>query len=535
MKKILISFALFIAFSSSLSAQLVLQAKFTGLYEYANIQRKKLNKSGEKFSIYSDYQKTAYYNTDGSVWKVLDGSIIKQTPCMEAEWTGVSRTDTYKSTDDLEFSYSCKENKAFGLADENGKSFFNTNEPVVDYIFYGKQGLITADKDIFTQQDSFKTFKYYANKNGIPTLTKTFQDSRTALLSISYVSQYNLKNLFQVTKDNKVNLFDLDANLLSTTPVPAFPSGVPFAAVQNSSQKLYNTDDKWEFALWYFDIKLKNKYRIFDETGKILKEFGSFPYYNSTGSRMIVYSKDTVPTKLYELPGFKVLKVYDGNEYFDDFDSKGQVVNALDSYILDNTFSLLTEKGTLIKKVEIDPILDYNYQRTSYADLPNNKYVFVHVFSSDVPTTNNNNKYLYRVTFPDGKTQDFKDYSGFYFQTLEGADILLYFDKFDDKNERTTEIYNFGKYAVSTTDAETLTGVSIYPNPFEDKLTVELKNAEQGLVKVSLTNQLGQIVDSKESNETNITMNGYGSYAKGIYFLTIEQNGKKSIQKVVKN
>ena len=64
---------------------------------------------------------------------------------------------------------------------------------------------------------------------------------------------------------------------------------------------------------------------------------------------------------------------------------------------------------------------------------------------------------------------------------------------------------------------------------------MELKNEEQGLVKVSLTNQLGQIVDSKESNETNITMNGYGIYAKGIYFLTIEQNGKKSIQKVVKN
>ena len=533
MKKILISFTLFVAFSFSLSAQMVLQAKFTGLGQYDNIRREKLNKSGEKFSIYFDYQKTVYYNTDGSIWKILDSSVIKQVPCTKARWSGLAWTNTYKSTNDLEFSYYCNGNKSFGFADENGKSFFSSNEQVIDYKFYGKKGIVTTDKFIFSSQDSFKTFKYYADKNGALTLAKTFKDSRTALMGFSNVAQYSAKNFYQITKDNKVNLFDLNFNPLATTPVPAFPSEVPIVIVEDISQKLYNADDKWEFALSYYDAKFDVKYRIFDETGKILKEFNNFPNTNSTGSRMFVSSIDTTADKMYEIPGFKILKVYDGKEKFAGFDKKGQVINSLNDYGVNSSFSLFTEKGTLIQKVKVDAVPGYNYYYTTYTALPNDKYAFLHVYSSIAFALNN--QYFYRVVLPDGKIQDFKEYGNFSIKTLEGSDVLLFLNKFDDKNVQTIEIYNFGKYAVTTNDTEILTGVSIYPNPFEDKLTVELKNAEQGLVKVSLTNQLGQIVDSKESNETNITMNGYGSYAKGIYFLTIEQNGKKSIQKVVKN
>ena len=534
MKKILISFTLFVAFSFSLSAQMVLQAKITGLGQYDNVQRNKLNKSGEKFLIYFSDKKITFYNPNGSVWKTIDSSIIKQTPCTKAIWDRGLTTNTYKSTDELEFFYTCQENGSIGIADENGKSFFNSNEPMENFDFYGKKGFVTADKYIYSSKDSFKTFKYYADKNGTPTLVKTFKDSRTALIGFSVAAQYNTKSFYQITKDNKINLFDLNANLLATIPVPAFPSGVPIAIVENISQKLYNTDDKWECGMWYFDKNSNTKYRIFDETGKILKEFNNFAYTNPQGTRMIVYAKDTVPTRLYELPGLKVLKVYKGKpEYFGGFDNQGQVEAYIDNYSVDNTYSLLTEKGVLLKKVKIDAISGYDYYYTSHTSLPNNKYVFVHTYS--LTGSNADNRYLYRVTFSDGKTQDFKDYNNSSLSTLEGADVLLILDKIDSKKEKTTEIYNFGKYAVGINEAETLTGVSIYPNPFEDKLTVELKNAEQGLVKVSLTNQLGQIVDSKESNETNITMNGYANYAKGIYFLTIEQNGKKSIQKVVKN
>ena len=53
MKKILISFTLFVAFSFSLSAQMVLQAKIDGLSQYEDVYRAKLNKSGEKLRVSS--------------------------------------------------------------------------------------------------------------------------------------------------------------------------------------------------------------------------------------------------------------------------------------------------------------------------------------------------------------------------------------------------------------------------------------------------------------------------------------------------
>ena len=539
MKKILFSLTLFVAFSFSLSAQMVWETNFTDLGQSVSFNRENLNKAGEKF-VNSYYDKKAlkieFYNSNGTVWKVIDSSIvIKELPCMNVtKEVGVETKIKFKKTSDFELYCTSKGCSKLVIADEEGNVMFN--DTITDSYAKNSNGISVLNATSIYQ---IKNLKYYSNDNGVFTLTKTLNDIRAGGFVKTHVSQYDNKYFYEITKDYNVKVYDLNWKLLFTTPIPVISTPYSQLRVSEVSQKLFNTDDKFEFVLYVSNKNLQHTITVFDETGKILwkkKSIEDFLNFNSSGTRMYDFIGSAAKATLYKLPGLDTIGTYGGNDVL--FDTKEQAIIINDNYANDKTFSISSETK-LIKKVGINNISGYKYNGTTAVELPNNQYAFLQGFLDINATSNpNTNSYIYRIVLPDGKTQDFKNYklSNTELSIVGGLDTKLMLSKFDVANDKKIiEIYNFGKYAVGTNEAETLTGVSIYPNPFEDKLTVELKNAEQGLVKVNLTNQLGQIVDSKESNETNITMNGYGSYAKGIYFLTIEQNGKKSIQKVVKN
>lgn len=88
--------------------------------------------------------------------------------------------------------------------------------------------------------------------------------------------------------------------------------------------------------------------------------------------------------------------------------------------------------------------------------------------------------------------------------------------------------------ACSTTSIEenSLSNLSIYPNPTTGTITIDLGEVKQGL-KATLTNSIGQVVLTKSYASTNC-INFDVDYPKGLYFLTLETQGEVITKKIVK-
>lgn len=76
--------------------------------------------------------------------------------------------------------------------------------------------------------------------------------------------------------------------------------------------------------------------------------------------------------------------------------------------------------------------------------------------------------------------------------------------------------------------------VVIYPTPTEDVAYVEIKNYNNQLVKLEITDALGKIVLSSDTKEA-ITKINTVDFTKGIYFLTIKGDGYKHTKRFIKN
>jgi len=74
--------------------------------------------------------------------------------------------------------------------------------------------------------------------------------------------------------------------------------------------------------------------------------------------------------------------------------------------------------------------------------------------------------------------------------------------------------------------------VHVFPNPFENTITVQLQQA--GTANMIITNSLGQVLMNQQINGTQITVDTE-MFAAGIYFMEIQSaNGKQTV-KIVKN
>lgn len=94
----------------------------------------------------------------------------------------------------------------------------------------------------------------------------------------------------------------------------------------------------------------------------------------------------------------------------------------------------------------------------------------------------------------------------------------------------------FGCHNVEVTSVEELqkNSVSIYPNPVNNELTVSLKQTAQK-VSITLTDIAGRtMVKQQYANTSTIKVNT-STLAKGVYFLMLEENGKMSQYKLVKD
>ena len=109
--------------------------------------------------------------------------------------------------------------------------------------------------------------------------------------------------------------------------------------------------------------------------------------------------------------------------------------------------------------------------------------------------------------------------------------------------KKTSKIFNFagdnvlGTFAEPVIIDEAAGGIKLYPNPFDNEITVELNAAEKQQVVLQFVSLTGQVL-SAEKRALNAGMNLVKinpNVASGVYLLKIEINGQTEIYKVIKN
>lgn len=73
-----------------------------------------------------------------------------------------------------------------------------------------------------------------------------------------------------------------------------------------------------------------------------------------------------------------------------------------------------------------------------------------------------------------------------------------------------------------------------YPNPFSDKINIELNSDDDSAVKIKVSDVAGRIIYEQMINANNVYMLG-DNVSNGIYFVEARQRGRVKTIRVVKN
>ncbi|MFA5618787.1 MAG: T9SS type A sorting domain-containing protein [Weeksellaceae bacterium] len=87
---------------------------------------------------------------------------------------------------------------------------------------------------------------------------------------------------------------------------------------------------------------------------------------------------------------------------------------------------------------------------------------------------------------------------------------------------------------LGTNDLNNNTMLSVYPNPFKDNLYIKIPESTQGVFTLRVTDLNGKTIYSESVKAKEILNWNGSSLPKGIYILSIENNGKVIAEKVIK-
>ena len=78
---------------------------------------------------------------------------------------------------------------------------------------------------------------------------------------------------------------------------------------------------------------------------------------------------------------------------------------------------------------------------------------------------------------------------------------------------------------------------TVYPSPANNEVNVTFTSIAAGKANISITNTIGQVIDSKvlstKANEVNTVAFSTATLANGMYFYTVEANGQRHTNRFV--
>ena len=89
------------------------------------------------------------------------------------------------------------------------------------------------------------------------------------------------------------------------------------------------------------------------------------------------------------------------------------------------------------------------------------------------------------------------------------------------------------KIYVGTNDVELGAAISVFPNPFQDEIVVKVNNAALQMDRIFVSDAVGRLVTFVAQPTENQTIET-SSWANGVYFITVEKDGRQFTTKMVK-
>jgi len=108
----------------------------------------------------------------------------------------------------------------------------------------------------------------------------------------------------------------------------------------------------------------------------------------------------------------------------------------------------------------------------------------------------------------------------------------VHIQELNSANAKISEGFITPVLFVSTAGIDTnkITGLSIFPNPISAFLNIK---ANENLSKITIYNQLGQLVKTVKINNTETTIN-FNGISSGTYLLKIEAGAKITTKQIIK-
>ena len=195
----------------------------------------------------------------------------------------------------------------------------------------------------------------------------------------------------------------------------------------------------------------------------------------------------------------------------------------------DSEFIIIDDGVTLTLQINTD-----NYPtETSWELLDNDN----NSFTSGDGFTNANSTYTKYVCVYSNSCYTFVLYDS-YGDGNSGMEINIYMDgeligTIDDFNSGSSTSVDFCTYPASSDNMFTnkIGGLSIYPNPFKDQLSISFNN-EGKRARIKIYNQTGYLVKSMSTDDQKVELNTE-DLSGGIYFVNIEIDNGSVTKKIV--
>jgi cytochrome c peroxidase len=125
------------------------------------------------------------------------------------------------------------------------------------------------------------------------------------------------------------------------------------------------------------------------------------------------------------------------------------------------------------------------------------------------------------------------DFTGFGFDAEEKAALVAFMKTLTDESFLTNEKWSDPFQEVNSSPFLPLEEkITIFPNPFKDKATVEFDNASGANYSLRLTTVEGRVLQSYQTSSNSLLIEK-GNLGTGVYMLEIKKDNRKKVEKII--